>query len=146
MAMGIRFVAALTGAAGVILAGQAALAKDVEIRRSLKSGETAELLQHSSMRGNCESKVPQIKILSQPSNGAASVKEGERKFQNGKGNFAKCDGKTGVAARVVYKPREGFTGTDKLRYEVTFASGNVSTYVVTLRVGSTDTGGWTKAK
>ncbi len=145
---GIVWTLAMAGLAGtfVMVGAGAAAAKDVEIRRTLKAGEAAELLQHSSMRGECESKVPKIRILDQPRNGTTAVREGERKFERGTGNFAKCDGKIGVAGRVVYTPKSGFEGADKFRYEVTFDSGTVTTYAVSLRVGRQDQSGWTKPK
>ena len=134
---------ALSGlAAGVT----SAAAKDIEIRRTVKAGEAADLLPHSSMRGECESKVPKIRILEQPRNGEAAIKEGERKFEKGAGNFAKCDGKVGVGAHVIYKPKSGYEGADRFRYEVTFDSGRVSTYAVSLRIGRQDPAGWTKPK
>ena len=123
-----------------------ASAKDVELRRAIKAGEAVELLPHSSMRGDCESKLPKIRIVDQPRNGAASIKEGERKFEKGAGNFAKCDGKVGVGARVIYTPKGSFEGADKFRYEVTFDSGTVTTYAVSLRIGKQDPAGWTKPK
>ena len=139
-------VAVLALAAGMTQAASVAHAKDTEYRRSVKVGEAAELIPHSSMRGECLTKVPAIKILEEPKNGTASIKEGERKFENGKGNFAKCDGKVGIGARVVYTPKSGFVGTDKLRYEVTFESGSVSTYAFMFRIGRQDSGGWTNPK
>lgn len=134
--------------AGLVLCGVAApvSAKEVEIRRTVKVGEATELLQHSSMRGECESKAAKIRILDEPKNGTTAVKEGERKFERGTGNFAKCDGKVGVGSRVVYTPKSGYEGADKFRYEVTFDSGNVTIYNVQLRVGKQDPAGWTKAK
>lgn len=121
-------------------------AKDVEIRRTIKAGEATELLPHSSMRGECESKVPKIRILEAPRNGSTAIREGERKFEGGTGNFAKCDGKIGVGARVVYTPKGGFEGADRFRYEVTFDSGRVTTYAVSLRIGRQDQSGWSKPK
>ena len=131
---------------GFLVTASPATAKDVEIRRAIKAGEAAELLQHSSMRGECESKLPKIKILDAPRNGTAAIKEGERKFERGTGNFAKCDGKTGVGARVVYTPKSGFEGADRFRYEVTFDSGSVTTYAISLRIGKQDPAGWSKPK
>lgn len=147
----MRFTSISAAAVAAFFMGMAgfsgtAAAKDIEIRRSVKAGEAAELLPHSSMRGDCESKVPKIKILDEPKNGSASIKEGERKFEKGTGNFAKCDGKTGVGARVVYTPKSGYQGADTFRYEVTFESGNVNTYSVSLRVGRQDNTGWAKPK
>ena len=144
-----RILAAAASAAvvfGLLLTAGPAAAKDVEIRRSVKAGEAAELLPHSSMRGECESKLPKIKILDVPRNGTTAIKEGERKFERGTGNFAKCDGKTGVGARVVYTPKSGFEGADRFRYEVTFESGSVTTYAVSLRIGKQDPAGWSKPK
>ncbi len=142
-----RLVAAVSAASfAFCLMSLPSQAKDFEIRRSVKTGEAAELLQHSSMRGECESKVPKIKILDEPRNGGAAIKEGERKFEKGAGNFAKCDGKTGVGARVVYTPKSGFEGADKFRYEVTFDNGNVNVYSVSLRIGKQDPAGWAKPK
>ncbi len=142
-----RLVAAVSaGTFAVWLMALPSQAKDFEIRRSVKAGEAAELLQHSSMRGECESKVPKIKVLDDPKNGGAVVKEGERKFEKGAGNLAKCDGKSGVGARVVYTPKAGFEGADKFRYEVTFNNGNVNVYSVSLRIGKQDPAGWAKPK
>lgn len=123
-----------------------AASKDLELRRAVKAGETVELLPHSSMRGDCESKVPKIRIIDEPKNGSAAVKEGERRFEKGVGELAKCDGKVGVGAKVIYTPKSGFEGADKLRYEVTFASGTVTIYNVQIRVGRQDPAGWTKPK
>jgi len=123
-----------------------ASAKDVELRRTIKAGEATDLLPHSSMRGECESKIPKIRILDQPRNGTATIREGERKFEKGTGNFAKCDGKVGVGANVVYTPKGGFEGADRFRYEVTYDSGRTATYAVSLRVGRQDSSGWTKPK
>ena len=141
----MRIVLAPAIVAATLFAGtNVVLAKDVELTRAVKAGETSGILPHSSMRGDCESKVPKVRILDQPRNGAATVKEGERKFERGAGNFAKCDGKTGVGATVMYKPKDGFQGADKFRYEVTFDSGTVTTYSITMRVGSRDNSGWAK--
>ncbi len=127
-----------------------AVAKDIQMRKNVRAtGETA-ILPHSSFRGECETRAPEIKILDNPANGTVAIKSGPRKFPaGGKGNMAKCDGKTGVAAAVFYTPKSGFQGFDKVRYEVTFASGNKNVYIVQLRVGTPKQeggGGWTKAQ
>ncbi|MCC2097328.1 MAG: hypothetical protein KDJ29_10575 [Hyphomicrobiales bacterium] len=135
-------------AAGLVLAMPAS-AKNFEYRKSVKKDTETRLLPHSSFRGDCETKKPVIKILNKPEHGEAKVKSGTRKFpKGGKGRMAKCDGKTGVASAVFYKPKSGYEGFDKLRYEVTFASGRTNIYAYRLRVGSPkDTStGWTKAK
>ena len=143
-------VAAWSGvlAAGLALAAPAS-AKDYEYRKSVKKETETRLLPHSSFRGDCETKKPVIKILNMPEHGEAKVKSGTRKFpKGGKGRMAKCDGKTGVASAVFYKPKSGYEGYDKLRYEVTFASGRKNIYAYRLRIGNPkDTStGWTKAK
>ena len=147
MQLSFSIPAALAAASfTAVLWASPAIAKDVEFRRTVKAGEATELLPHSSMRGECESKIPRIRILDEPRNGTAAIKEGERKFDRGTVNFAKCDGKIGVGARVVYTPKSGFQGADNLRYEVTFESGMVTTYSFSLQVGRQDNSGWTKPK
>ncbi|MGE3247430.1 MAG: hypothetical protein AB7F96_21490 [Beijerinckiaceae bacterium] len=128
-----------------------AFAKDLKYFRSMKKDAETPLMRHTSFRGDCETKAAEIKILEQPKNGQAAVKTGTRKFpKGGKGNLAKCDGKTGAAAAVVYKPKSGFEGFDQLKYEVTFASGNKNTVSYRLKIGdpkkSDDGKGWVKAK
>ncbi|MDP4593611.1 MAG: hypothetical protein NWT00_03470 [Beijerinckiaceae bacterium] len=137
-----------TSLAGVIAAGTAG-AKDFSYRKSLKKDTEVRLIPHSSFRGECETKKAEIKILNEPENGTAKVKSGPRKFpKGGKGRMAKCDGKTGVASAIFYKPKSGFEGFDKLRYEVTFASGNKNVYEFRLRIGAPkgkdDGKGWVK--
>lgn len=140
----------LTGAAVAAMGvASIAVAKDVDIRKSIKKDTETIVMPHSSFRGDCETKVPVIKIVAAPKSGSTTIKSGKRKFGNsGKGNMAKCNGKTGVASGVFYKPNSGFEGFDTLKYEVTFASGNKNVYVINLRVGSPKQGGdgWVKAK
>lgn len=136
-------------AAGSLATFNVASAKDFNYRKSVKKDTEVRLIPHSSFRGECETKKPVIKMLNEPKNGIAKIKSGTRKFRKGgKGRMAKCDGKTGVAAAVFYTPKTGFEGVDRLRYEVTFASGTKNIYGFQLRVGKrkVDPTGWTKAK
>lgn len=136
-------------AGGELIGAQSAWAKDIQIRRSVKPGAVTPVWAHSLFRGECETKSPEIKILQQPKNGSVEVKTGKRTFpKGGKGNMAKCDGKTGVGTAVLYTPKKDFTGTDEIKYEVqTNAGKNVIS--VQIRVGtppSTGGAGWTKAQ
>ena len=115
---------------------QGALARDVELRRSVKVGEETPIIAHSLFRGECETKSPDIKILRQPQNGTAVVKTGKRTFpKGGKGNMAKCDGKSGVGSAVHYTPKKDFQGFDTVQYEVDTNSGK-NKVTVRIRVGT----------
>ena len=62
--------------------------------------------------------------------------------------MASCDGKTGIANGVVYKPNASFQGRDRVRYEVKFASGKTNLYTFRITVGTIkrSNDGWQKAK
>ncbi|MBM3608135.1 MAG: hypothetical protein FJX29_06745 [Alphaproteobacteria bacterium] len=129
---GKLIVVGLLAAAGV----QSAFARDVELRRSVKVGAETPIIAHSLFRGECETKSPDIKILQQPQNGTAVVKTGKRTFpKGGKGNMAKCDGKTGTGSAVHYTPKKDFQGFDTFQYEVDTNSGK-NKVTVRIRVGT----------
>lgn len=144
-------VAAAVFAAVALSGASSVLAKDFKYFRSTKAETETRLMPHTSFRGDCETKAAVIKILDQPKNGEAKIKTGKRRFpEGGKGNMAKCDGKTGAAAAVFYTPKKGFEGFDQLRYEVTFNSGRKNVVTYRFKVGNPkkpdDDKGWVKAK
>ena len=147
-----RTCAVVLGAGfAAMIAASSVSAKDYSYRKSVKKDSEVRLIPHSSFRGNCETKKAVITILNQPKYGTAKIKSGPRKFRKGgKGRMARCDGKTGIAAAVFYKPNAGYTGSDRLRYEVTFASGKKNVIAFRFTVGkpkSKDDGkGWVQAK
>ena len=136
----------LAAGLGLVVSAQA---KDFDFPKRVKAGKSTILIKHSSFRGKCETKPAEITILEAPKNGTTEIKKGPRKFSNnGKGRMASCNGKTGVASAVVYKPNASFNGRDKLRYEVKFASGKVNKYSFRITVGKVtrSNDGWQKAK
>lgn len=53
-----------------------------------------------------------------------------------KGDFAKCNGQTGFGSHIVYQPKPGFEGQDRLRYTVRFDSGTELMVTAQMRVGT----------
>lgn len=143
---GILVLLPLAVSLGIALSANA---KDFDFAKRVKTEKSTILLKHSSFRGQCETKPAVIKILDTPTNGTATVKNGPRKFpKGGKGRMARCDGKTGVASAVIYKPNASFQGRDRVRYQVTFASGRVNNYMFRITVGKAkrSNDGWQKAR
>ncbi len=136
------------GAVAAILGFSApgvAMAKDVTIKRTFKQTKAKPIWAHASLRTrDCATMPPKVEFIDQPSGGKLYVKERPRKISGYKGPRAKCNGKAGVAAYIVFAPKSGFNGRTRGRYKVTFASGNVLNVTALIAVGTVqrDNTGW----
>lgn len=143
----VSIIAAAAALSTVTIAAVPASAKDVTIKRNINEGRQTRIWLHRSIRrSDCATKPPQFKILSRPGQGELSFAAGKGKLQIKKGALTKCDGKEGVWTNVFYKPKAGYTGADKAKYAVRFASGNVLNVTVELNVRKKDDKGWFKPK
>lgn len=123
-------------AAGLVLVAGAAMAKETLVRRSTDAGKPVDVWSHSSMRPDCSTKAPVVTIVQQPASGTVAVSEGPRLLSGNRGDFAKCNGQTGFGSHIVYQPKPGFEGQDRLRYTVRFDSGTELTVSAQVRVGT----------
>ncbi|MBN9082961.1 MAG: hypothetical protein BGP04_02055 [Rhizobiales bacterium 62-17] len=123
-------------AVGLALVAGVAVAKETVVRRSTDAGKAVDVWSHSSMRPDCSTKAPVVTIVQQPGNGTVSVNEGPRFLSGNRGDFAKCNGQTGFGSHIVYQPKAGFEGQDRLRYTVRFDSGTELTVSAQVRVGT----------
>lgn len=123
-------------AVGLALVAGTAMAKETLVRRATEVGKSVEVWSHSSMRPDCSTKVPVVTIVQQPSSGTVAVSEGPRQLSGNRGDFAKCNGQSGFGSHIVYQPKAGFEGQDRLRYTVRFDSGTELTVSAQVRVGT----------
>lgn len=131
-----RFAIVLAGAV-VALApfASAVSARDVTVRRTVQPDKPSDIWVHSSSRRDCATRIPDIHIVEQPANGLLSIRNGERTLSGYKGAMEKCNGKSGVGAFVVFTPNAGFTGRNRARYRVSFASGREMNVTALIQVG-----------
>ena len=123
----------------------AASAKDQTINRTFKETKPKPIWAHASLRTkDCATKPPKVEFVEQPTGGKLYIKVRARKIKGYKGNRAKCNGKAGTAAYVVFSPKAGFNGRTVGKYKVTFNSGNVLNVTALIRVGNVkkDNSGW----
>jgi hypothetical protein len=114
-------VRSITLAAGmaVLLAAGGALAKDINIARTVKSGvETRLAFSGSWDRRTCAAIPANVTISRQPSHGTASVVPGVQTLpQATPGSGATgCEGHKVDSHQIMYKSNPGFKGTDIVGY------------------------------
>ena len=106
-------------AAGALLVGGAAVAKDINLARTVKSGvETRLAFSGSWDRHTCAAIPSTVTISRQPANGTASVVPGVQTLpQATPGSGATgCEGRKVDSHQVMYKSNPGFKGTDVVGY------------------------------
>jgi hypothetical protein len=90
-----------------------------------------QLTYHATGNKNCSPEpAPTIQVTDPPKNGVLTVRDGQLTTER----FSGC-GKIQVPVRVVfYEAKDGYSGKDHVRYDVTDVAGKVSTYDVTINV------------
>ncbi|HEY4922492.1 MAG TPA: hypothetical protein VII40_20495 [Xanthobacteraceae bacterium] len=109
----------LAASAGALLIAGAAIAKDITLARTVKSGVETRLAFSSSWDPHtCTATPSTVTISRQPSHGTASVVPGVQTLpQATPGSGATgCEGHKVDSHQVMYKSNPGFKGTDVVGY------------------------------
>jgi len=132
-----RPLAALV-AGGLLTAAGPAWADTVQKTETVASGKTGRLLVTPNLKKDCsEGPMPEFRFSAYPKNGAVVVKAGKQKTP---ASF-RCPNKEAGVMGVFYQPKDGFTGSDELTFEVKSADGDVQTRVFKITVEAASKGG-----
>ncbi len=132
-----RPLAALV-AGGLLIAAGPARAETVQKTETVASGKTGRLLVTPNLKKDCsEGPMPEFRFSAYPKNGAVVVKAGKQKTP---ASF-RCPNKEAGVMGVFYQPKDGFTGSDELTFEVKSADGEVQTRVFKITVEAASKGG-----
>lgn len=136
----VRPLAALV-AGGLLIAAGPVQAETVQKTETVASGKTGRLLVTPNLKKDCsEGPMPEFRFSAYPKNGAVVVKAGRQKTPAG----FRCPNKEAGVMGVFYQPKDGFTGSDELTFEVKSADGEVQTRVFKITVEAASKGGDTK--
>ncbi|AWN35569.1 4-aminobutyrate aminotransferase [Methylobacterium radiodurans] len=132
-----RPLAALV-AGGLLIAAGPVQAETVQKTETVASGKTGRLLVTPNLKKDCaEGPMPEFRFSAYPKNGAVIVKAGKQKTP---ASF-RCPNKEAGVMGVFYQPKDGFTGSDELTFEVKSADGEVQTRVFKITVEAAAKGG-----
>jgi hypothetical protein len=104
---------------------------------STANGEPVVIARHSQWNSDCSANgIPAIKIDGEPGNGTASISAGINKIGVNRTFLGRdeCQGKTMTGAVLRYQPKLEFSGTDTVKYTVSFANGKKVSYTVIINV------------
>ncbi|GJD78343.1 4-aminobutyrate aminotransferase [Methylobacterium gregans] len=133
----VRPLAALV-AGGLLIAAGPVQAETVQKTETVASGKTGRLLVTPNLKKDCsEGPMPEFRFSAYPKNGAVIVKAGKQKTP---ASF-RCPNKEAGVMGVFYQPKDGFTGSDELTFEVKSADGDVQTRVFKITVEAASKGG-----
>jgi hypothetical protein len=119
-------------AAGPLLAQQQASEEEEpdttrtrEIRLTVPTGQELQVAHVTSARRDCTPgrAIPEVVIVTQPNSGQVVV---NRDVMGMHARTNRCSGVQLRGVTVIYRPRSGFRGTDRLTYRSTFASGRAA--------------------
>ena len=114
----LRMLALAASASASVIVG-AAVAQDIKLARTVKSGvETRLAFSGTWDRHTCAAIPSVVTISRQPSNGTASVAPGEQTpplSTPGSGTTG-CEGRKVDSHQVMYRSNPGFKGTDVVGY------------------------------
>ncbi len=106
-------------------------------KKTVFAGGEARLAAYNYVLSNCTSGPrPDVRVLKSPANGDLRFDQITVPIDRAKDNRrAHCNGKDVEAVGVYYKPKEGFTGEDRITIDTDWKNGSVSryTYVVNVR-------------
>jgi hypothetical protein len=119
-------------ALGGILVSMAAAQTTNYSSIEVTADQPVQLSYHASAhKSTCEpAPAPQVHVIQPPRMGSLIV----RKAMLRTDKIAGCPGMNVPARVVFYNAKEGYTGEDKVKYEAISASGEVTTYEVTLTI------------
>jgi hypothetical protein len=108
------------GAIVVLLACSAVAAKDIKLKRTVKSGVETRLAYSANWdTKTCNSLPDKVTISKQPEHGTATIKPAEQTLPQrtpGSGGTGQCAGQKIQASAIMYRSNPGFRGTDTLGY------------------------------
>src|SRR5262245_4708001 len=97
------------------------------------TGKVLQLTYHASAHKDCTpGRLPTVRVIEPPTCGMLTVKVAELKTSR----IAGCPLLKTPARVVFYQSRDGYTGPDHVKYEVTSENGEVATYDTTITVKS----------
>jgi hypothetical protein len=113
----VRSITLAVGSAALLAAG-GALAKDINIARTVKSGVETRLAFSGAWDRRCAAIPTNVTISRQPGHGTASVVPGVQTLpQATPGSGATgCEGHKIDSHQIMYKSNPGFKGTDTVGY------------------------------
>jgi len=118
-------------AAGFLVA-TAALAQSANYASyETTTDKPVQLGYYASAHKNCTpAALPTVRVLEAPKGGVLIVRKGVLATDQ----VAGCTGLKTPAQIAFYQPRAGYTGPDRVSYEVTSENGDVATYEMTITV------------
>jgi hypothetical protein len=111
---------------GSLMAVGPALAQDIKLTRTVKSGVEALIGHERSWDRDCQPRPSRVTITASPANGTAWVAHGASTIPEStprSGSSGQCAGKPITGNRVMYRSNPGFRGTDTVAYDVWYGAG-----------------------
>ena len=133
----MRARAVCVAVASMLPAAGMALAADLTLTRTARSGVPSRIAYERSWDRSCRPEATQVTITGQPAHGAVSVVSGESVIPLDTpraGSTGRCAGQPITGDQIMYLSEPGFRGTDHVSWSVTYGSGPSARTDVTIIV------------
>ena len=124
-------------AALLCLATMKVVAQDSTHRSAtVPSGQQLRLSAHFNINRNCSTgAAPEVRVTTPPRHGSLSIRSGTARSPQ----FGSCKNVDAPARLVIYQSNRGYTGEDRVTYEVVKANGGTEAQTVTITVSPAPT-------
>ena len=127
-----RLITAAAALAFVSLGLDTAISQDSTARTAKAvTGQRVQLSVHFNLKKDCSpSEAPEVRVITPPANGSLAIRAGTLRSAK----VGNCSNIEGPARVVLYQSNRGFTGADRVDYEVKKAGGSTEVQSVTIHV------------
>lgn len=131
-------------AAGGFLLGAPAYAQTTITKsETVASGKTVRIAIVPNLKKDCSAgPMPEFKVSGAPKNGSLITKVGKQKTPAS----YRCPNKETAVQGLFYQPKDGYTGSDEVTFEIKNSDGQVQTQNIKITVGASSTKKDTDAK